>query len=322
MNKISAAFCKIGYKIKKHSPVILTVTAIFSSAAAIVMCGLETYKFQDKVAAPLNKKIKEIDVRINNKKRIANNEEEVDLTNENKEKRNAYLKAGFNFIKLYSPTIILFAVSATSMIGSTKIMASRNMALAAAYGTLKESYDAYRDRVRISLGEEKEKAIHEGSEKEKHQETKMMLDDAKVPAKSDFTVLYCEGCDGWEKNAQMNLDYLLAKQAYLNQKLRICGFLFMSDVYKELGIDEDTLSQRQKQASHVVGWLYDPKDHSRDSYISFGLTDSEGHLTKKALNMAMNGERNVWIELNPDGDILTGNHNKRTFVETLKKGAY
>jgi len=43
-----------------------------------------------------------------------------------------------------------------------------------------------------------------------------------------------------------------------------------------------------------------------------------GNLTEDAMLMLRQGERNVWLEFNPDGDILTGSNDRKTFMQFAK----
>ena len=57
-----------------------------------------------------------------------------------------------------------------------------------------------------------------------------------VDGYSDYARFYDDGCTGWTKDAEYNLMFLKSQQQYANDKLIANGFLFLNDVYKELGI--------------------------------------------------------------------------------------
>jgi hypothetical protein len=96
-------------------------------------------------------------------------------------------------------------------------------------------------------------------------------------------------------------------------------------VYKLLDIDDEVIPNLKLQGSHVVGWLYDPKDPTRDSYVSFGLRDREtGEYSERALQIKKYGERNILVDFNVDGDILTGKLGEdgkptKTFVTRVRE---
>jgi hypothetical protein len=107
--------------------------------------------------------------------------------------------------------------------------------------------------------------------------------------------LYCaffdETCAGWQKDAASNKFFLLRQQDYLNEKLKMRGYLFLNEAYEALGIP-------RTKAGQVVGWLYDPESSNRDSYVDLGLF-------KDCNREFVNGYKNtVLIDPNVDGDIL------------------
>jgi len=104
------------------------------------------------------------------------------------------------------------------------------------------------------------------------------------------------------------------KEKYLNQKLVWAGSLFLHEVYEELGIDIHSLGEKKAQASRVIGWIYDPSDDSRDSYISMGLFDKMGNKNEYAMNALRNNDQELFLEFNVDGDILTGRNGSKIFA--------
>ena len=75
------------------------------------------------------------------------------------------------------------------------------------------------------------------------------------------------------------------------------------------------VGERKTQAARVLGWIYDPADDTIDSYVSFGLADKEGNLNQETMDMLRAGERSIYLEFNPDGDILTGSNGRKTFAK-------
>ena len=100
----------------------------------------------------------------------------------------------------------------------------------------------------------------------------------------------------WKDNAEWNLDFLRSTQKYLNSKLIRDGYLFLNDVYAELGFDKTDEGQ-------LVGWIYDPdRTDSGDNSVSFGLYDpSKGAVLGDFIN---GHEKSVFLDFNVDGVIL------------------
>ena len=42
---------------------------------------------------------------------------------------------------------------------------------------------------------------------------------------------------------------------------------------------------------------------------------AHGNLNAETMKLLKNGERNIWLEFNPDGDILTGSNDRSTFMK-------
>lgn len=327
MNAFVTAFNKTKFWTKKHSPELLIAGGVIMAAGAIVSACFATKK-ADKILVPATKKISEIHENLKDTYKINNNQ--INVAEEKQELAKVYAKTAGKLLLVYSPTIVMFAASVSCILGSHNIMKGRNLALAAAYTTLDNGYKAYRKRVKEKLGDVAEEAIF----KDVKDETKEVADKngevetKKVPTAhatknaDPFCALYSCGNRGWERSAILNYDYLMAQQAYLNHKFQAQGFLFLSDVYDALGFDAGMLGADKVRASHILGWIYDPKDPDNDNYISFGLTDKNG-LTKEAVAAQIrSNEPNFWLEFNCDGDILnlSKDPSKKTFSQYAKEG--
>lgn len=304
---------------KRHSPELLLTSAIINSAASVVLASLAT-KNLTKVTTPAKKNI----VKLHSKMDKCEKDSE-DFNKHKSELNKLYFKTGLKIAGIYAPAVLSFGLSTASMIGSHNIMKGRNAALAAAFMTLKGGYDAYRQRVRDKIGDTAEEAIYEGItekkvteiDKDGNKETKTTktFDDDRLD--KDFGVFWGPGndCCGFEFS-ECNMTILLQKEALLNQLLEAQGHLFLADVYKELGCTPSMLGKHKLQASHVLGWVFDKDNPNGDNYISFGIHDSNGELTKQAKRFQQGLEDFIWLDFNYDGDILTGDNGNRTFMET------
>lgn len=306
-------FNKISFWAKKNSPEILLTTGIVSAAAAIVLACMATPK-AEKVVTETKTQIVDIHTQIES----THYTEGVGKTH----LRKLYTKSGLKLAALYAPAVLTFSLSVASMIGSHNILRGRNAALAAAFTTIKSGYDAYRERVKEKIGEKAENAIYENRTetivKEKDENGKTITKKISVPhadKDSDFSLLFDQTCVGWEKDSRLTLTFLLQNEQYCNEKLRAQGYLFLSDVYDSLGVTSGVVGKRKLQGSHVLGWIYDPNDKSRDNYVSFGLHDANGKLTEQAKLLQDYQEHYVYLNFNVDGDILTGDNNQKTFMD-------
>ena len=305
---------------KKNSPEILTGAGLILSVASVALAIFQTTKLE-KITYHDKKKI------VTLKEELKNPENQEA---KKKELNKVRFNLAFNVCKLYAPTFISLVLSSACILSSHKIMKGRNLALAAAYATLDNGYRAYRARVAERFGEKVENEIYRGIKKEtvvdeNGNKVEKEIEAPDVQRRSDWAIIFDESNPNWNDNGVLNLEWLELQERYANQKLKAQGYLFLSDVYKQLGLDDNCIDNVKLQGSHVVGWLYDPKDPTRDSYVSFGIKDrTTGEYTKQAMEMKRYGERNIFVDFNVDGDILTGKFDDngrptKTFVTRIRE---
>lgn len=305
--------------VKKNSPAILIGFGIVNSAAAIVLASFATKKVI-AITGPVKKEIV----------KIHNEMDKIEDNDPRKEEckvqlRKTYLKAGSKIILAYVPAALSFGLSATSIIFSHKILKGRNLALAAALTTVKTGYDAYRAKVKEKLGEEEERELFEGQTvtkvvgKDENGKDKLVT---VVEFKKDRTrdkdwcVTWGPGNGNYEPRAggDLNLRALMQSELWFNQKLRATGYVFLNEVYEHLGFDAGLLGPKKLQASHILGWIYCPEDKNRDNYISFGLSDGQGHLTEGAKKLQLGQADFIFLDFNVDGDILNEEGGNKAFM--------
>ena len=112
---------------------------------------------------------------------------------------------------------------------------------------------------------------------------------------SDYAKFFDEGCREWDKDPEYNLTFLKCQENYANDLLKSKGHLFLNEVYDMLGIP-------RTKAGQIVGWIYDEENPIGDNYVDFGIYD----VYKEANRNFVNGyERNILLDFNVDGDILS-----------------
>jgi hypothetical protein len=196
--------------------------------------------------------------------------------------------------KLYSPAATLGAVSVVSILGAHGIMRKRNVALAAAYKALDASFNEYRKRVVAELGEEKDFEFRQGMEtKERTRNGEKVQVTTVDPNKhSVYARYFDELSTEWSKQPEYNLVLLRSKQNYWNDRLQIDGFVFLNDVYEDLGLE-------RTQAGQMVGWSL--KHANSDGYIDFNIYDFS---SQKAREFVNGKERSILLDFNVDGVII------------------
>ena len=302
MATVNRTVGKVGFKMKKYSPEILVATGIVGVISSAVMACKATLKVNDILDETKStiEKIHSVEAR----------EDISDYTEEDAKKdlTIVYVQTGLKFAKLYAPAVILGALSITSILASNNILRKRNVALGAAYAALDRGFKDYRKRVIERFGEEvdrqlkynikqekiEEKVVDPETGKEKKVKRTIETIDGSEFA-SPFARFYDDGCEGWEKDPEMNLLFLRAEQNFANDRLRTRGYLFLNEVYERLGIPTTKLGQ-------AVGWIYDPQnpDHSGDNYVDFGIYDMH---RPKARDFVNGLERVILLDFNVDGVI-------------------
>lgn len=316
MNNMSRTFHKVGFQLKKHSPEIMIVAGVVGTVTSAVMACKATTKVHDILEESKTKVNQVHEVLANDELRYEEVKQEdgalvkVERYTEEDSKKDLaviYLQTGLKFAKLYGPSIILGAVSITSILASHNIMRKRNVALAAAYTAVDKSFKGYRSRVIERFGEELDKELRynikakeietivtdENGEEKVVKEIVPVADD-NPNFYSDYARCFDNGCTGWTKNAEMNLMFLRRQQDYANDRLKARGYLFLNEVYESLGIP-------RTKAGQVVGWVYDPKNPNGDNYVDFGIYNIHD---EKARDFVNGYERSVWLDFNVDGNIL------------------
>lgn len=68
----------------------------------------------------------------------------------------------------------------------------------------------------------------------------------------------------WTDDGSYNEAFLKSVQCFYNSLLRVRGYVFLRDIYEQLGIPIDS-------KSIVVGWFYDSGNAFVDNYIDFSI---------------------------------------------------
>lgn len=301
IKNVARNFNKIGFQLKKHSPEILVVAGVVGAVTSAVMACKATTKVHDILEDTKTKVDQVHEV-------LANDdipEEKYSVEDSKKDLAIIYAQTGFEFVKLYGPSVALGVLSITAILTSNNILRKRNLALAAAYTTIDRSFKEYRGRVVERFGKDldhelkhniKAKEIEETVANEDGTETTetKTVDVANPTEYSDYARFFDEACSGWTKDPELNLMFLKRQQSYANDLLRRRGYLFLNEVYDMLGIP-------RTKAGQVVGWVYDENCPVGDNYVDFGIYDIH---REKCRDFVNGYERTILLDFNPDGNIL------------------
>ncbi|MDO5397817.1 MAG: DUF6353 family protein [bacterium] len=300
MKKVSGTAAKVGFKLKKHSPEIFIVAGIVGT----VVSGVMACKATTKVSEILEETKETLDTIHEGAESGEINGKEYTVEDSKKDTTLVYVQTGMKFVKLYAPAAILGALSIASIVTSHNILRKRNIALAAAYTAVDTSFKDYRKRVIERFGDEIDKELRynvkaktfkdiEADEdgKEKTVEKTVSVVDENLP--SDYARWFDHSVTGWENNHEYNMMFLRAKEAWANDKLKADGFIYLNDIYYELGI-------QKTKAGQIVGWVDKPNDpdYQGDGFVDFGV--------RTVMRETAEGgyEEAILLDFNPDGNIL------------------
>lgn len=294
---------KVGFGLKKHSPEILVVTGVVGTVVGTVLAC----KASTKVNAVLDKTKQDVKAIKEAKEQgfVATPEGNLPYTpaDSKKELTAVYTKTGLKLAKLYGPAVAVSGVSIASILGGARIFKKRNIALAAAFTAVDNSFKGYRQRVIERFGEELDKELkyniqtkeveekvvdEQGNEKTVTKTVKV----ANLDGPSEYARFYDVGQNGWTKNPEQNKWWLLQQQNYANEKLRAHGYLFLNDVYEALGIPKTVAGQ-------AVGWLYD-ETKGGDGHVDFGIFNGASPGNRDFVN---GYQPTILLDFNVDGPI-------------------
>lgn len=302
--KVTKVAGRSGLVLKKYSPEILLVVGVAGVVTSTVMACKATLHAEDILdehAMKTEKIAKSWELvekgQISSEK-YTEKEHQKDLTV-------VYVQTGVNFVKLYGPAFTLGVASLACIICSHGIMKKRNVAIAAAYKAVEESFSAYRKRVVEEYGEEKDymfkhnlrseeiiEAAYTDEDGVKHKAEKKTVVVPGDDGPSMYAKFFDESCLQWTRDAQYNYMFLKATQKYYNQMLIARGHVFLNEVYEALGLPHTA-------AGSVVGWV--AGKNGGDNYIDFGIFDRQGN---PQVRKFVNGhECSILLDFNVDGPI-------------------
>lgn len=266
--------------IKAHMPEILVISGVTGCVAGGVMGCIATTKLNG--------------VMEDHKTRI----EKI-----GKKNVRAYGKTIINLTKLYAPAVIIEGLSVASILTGNKMWKKRNIALAAAYATIDQSFRDYRGRVVEKYGEDVDNELRYGIKKETIEEITVDENGKKKKVKKTIDVIdgmpsaYAryftrDEAKAAEDSMVYNLTFLKYEMQLANRILVATGKVYLNDIYDRLGI-------KRSKAGQVVGWVYDPKNPTGDNKIIF-----DTHTVYRRNPDSPNGfEKVLLIDFNVDGVI-------------------
>jgi hypothetical protein len=295
-NTVASKFGRQLLHLQKSSPRIMFVGGVVAGVTGTVLACRSTLKLSETLekAEKLKSHAEELHAA-----------SKTDDTVEYDEKKYAKdlmvikVKTILSVSKLYAPAAGLLGLSIAMLTGSHVTLTRRNASLAAAYASVDQAFQQYRERVRDQLGADTDRDLRygtrvvqesvEGEDGKKKTVKHVRVGDN---APSMYAKFFDELCDNWVKNPEYNAIFLRAQQNYMNDLLQARGHVFLNDVYDALGIE-------RTGAGAIVGWVM---GKGGDDFIDFGIFDD---MENPRVRDFVNGrETSILLDFNVDGVIF------------------
>lgn len=293
---VATKFARPLLHVQKASPQIAFAGGIAAGAAGVFLACRATLKLSD-VLDPYEE-LKE-KAEIYHEAGTGPNGVEYDDKTYAKDLLVIKVKTILDVTKLYAAPVGLLMISAGLLTGSHVTLNRRNAGLTAAYASVDQAFNKYRERVKDQLGEEVDRDMRYGTREDK--ETVETADGKKKVVKhtrvedqnepSMYARFFDDRCSPWQRHAEYNKIFLMAQQSYFNNRLQSIGHVFLNEVY-------DALDLPRTQAGQLVGWVLGPDG---DNYVDFGIFDTAANPNVKDF---VNGrEYSILIDFNVDGVV-------------------
>jgi hypothetical protein len=294
---------RAAFAMQAKSPEILIVAGVVGLVASGVMACRSTLKVKD-VMNDHRDKVEKINYCFMTTEVPA---EEYTEKDKQKDLVTTYTQTGMAFAKLYGPPVALGVVSIYGIMSGHNILHQRNVALAAAYKLVDDSFRRYRRRVVDEYGADVDHRLYHDLRAEtiidqetdpETGKTKNVKKEILVPNDPNNIGPYSRVFDEYNRQWQngpgdYNKVWLQQQQNWFTNYLQETGVLFLNEVLEALGFEKT-------QAGSLVGWVSGPNSQG-DGFVSFGIFDGEYTWAKKAF---INGdEKSILLDFNVDGPI-------------------
>lgn len=277
----------------KNSPYILTGAGAVAVTAGSVVLAKKAKNSKDTVDVIENDKIVE----------LHNHLDSVDISEKDMKKTlaKAYVRRAFSYARYYAAPVLLITGGIMCMVSATLIQTKRLKIMSASYTAMAAAFNEYRERVKKVVGEEKEKDIFDGIERDENGNVVKVgkpVTSAYSENTQTFSRLFGDGESRyWEKESSLNVLFITGAEANLNAKLRSKGFVTLNEVWQELGFTNFT------EEGMYLGWRYIYKDPNYGStYITLGLSGPKN--SDKRAELSRSWREEIWIDLIPPHSLI------------------
>lgn len=258
-DKLAKAAKVIGFRVKEVRPEIMLGVGAVSVLAGTILACVKTKK-AEPVVANLEERKEELDY-------IRKNPQAEEKPGVQEYVR-VYAKHGFELVKIYALPAALWTGGMACIFGSHGEMRTRNAKLLANSAALARMFSEYRDLVRQKIGEEAESELYFGAKEEdiEIEETDPATGEV-TKKKTRGRVFRDQPGSMWARNITPRTsdefdvrsyfdNFINARIAGLNSRLRLEPFITINDVYDEFGLKP---GEGRCPEGMTVGWVWHPK---------------------------------------------------------------
>lgn len=271
---------KIGFQLRKHTPEILTGTAIVTSVGALIVGIIK--------ADDVKKKIED------HKARMKELHDDIDEMGEDllpAERRRLvaaeYGKTAFEVGKELALPVALEAVSVGAIVAKYVDDKKRYTAVSTLLSATIAANNIYRKRVAEKIGEKEEKDLYYGIKEEeveeieideKGKEKKKKKKNKTYSLADPYAIVWEEGTSKYfnlyETN-KLKYSFLEGVQRELNDRLIAKGYLSLAEAFDALGYTPYLEDPEMIRMAREVGWIYNKHDQVGDPYVKIGVGKDE-----------------------------------------------
>lgn len=320
------AASKTKFFVGKNSPQILIGVGIACGVAAVVTACKATLKVAPEVKEAKaqmddldNSEGIEAFVEFQNNRRQEQGLEPIEMTDDEvkKEKRKLARHIVGVCAKYYAIPAGFMVAGTAAILCSYKIINGRLLRTAIAYESLQISYKKlkdYREKVVERYGSEVDQEIWKETGHTGHTETKTRINEEtgeeetydefvpneqkNMPWNSEYAIEY----KNQSHAPHMDYEQLRTLQNWFNDRLSTRGYVFLNEVYEELGV-------RPKGKYVGLGWIsreFFPNGYTGDGYIDFGVFGNDlTKLTQDTIAWRNDEADTVILDFNIDGPIYS-----------------
>ena len=273
LNKVSSK-CKDFYR--KNNAEIFLIGGVISVIGGVIAGCIATTKVDDI-----------LDTHEVNRKNVENAVKEGEIRSkkeENREITKVYARTVLSTARVYLPCAILTASGITMLLKSHSIMKKRNAALVAAFETVNNAFNKYRERVVSKYGEEVDEELYYGTDREEICETgkngkkKVVGEEVyypdELPGFDRYFDKYNLNFQNEEKYGEFamraNFMFLHGKEDYFNNIKELHDFVLLNDIYDSIGIPRSSAGCRMGWLTRKGAEKVGRTDLATD-YLSFGI---------------------------------------------------